>query len=118
MRILKALAAALLLLAIGVLSLYCATAPVGPVEGTASADRLRPGPYAVGHVEFELNDATHPTHANGSFAGAPRRALPATLWFPERAEGAHPLVVYSHGFMSMRSEAERNAEHLAAMASW
>ena len=114
MRVLKALAAALLLLAIGVFGLYCATAPAGPAEGSVSADRLRPGPHSVGRVELELRDTTRPTRANGSFPGAPSRTLPATLWFPERSDGAHPLVVYSHGFMSMRSEAERTAEHLAS----
>jgi predicted dienelactone hydrolase len=114
MRVLKALAAALLLLAIGMLSLYGATAPKGPQHGSASADRLRPGPHAVGRIELELSDATRPTRANGSFPGAPSRALPATLWFPESTNGAHPLVVYSHGFMSTRSEAEPTAEDLAS----
>jgi dienelactone hydrolase len=113
-RVLKAVAAAPLFLAVGVFSLYCATAPAGPTPGTASADRLRPGPHKVGRVELELTDATRPTRANGSFPGAPSRTLPATVWFPEGSDGAHPLVVYSHGFMSMRSEAERNAEHLAS----
>ena len=80
---LKALAAALLLLAV-VLSLYVAMAPAGPTEGTASAGRLRPGPHAVGRVDLELSDDTRPTRENGSFPGAPNRKLPATLWFPEQ----------------------------------
>ena len=114
MRILKGLGLALVLLAVGVLARYWATAPKGPEPGSVSADRLQPGPNPVGRLELDLDDATRPTRANGSFPGAPDRKLPATLWFPERADGAHPLVVYSHGFMSTRSEAERNAEHLAS----
>ena len=114
MRVLKVLTAALLLLAVGVFSLYRAMAPAGPARGSASANRLRPGRYAVGRAELELTDGTRPTRANGSFPGAPSRTLPATLWFPERSDDSHPFVVYSHGFMSMRSEAERNAEHLAS----
>ena len=42
MRVLKVLAVVLLLLAIGVLARYVATAPEGPTPGSASADRLRP----------------------------------------------------------------------------
>jgi dienelactone hydrolase len=114
MRVLKVLGAALVAVALVVIGLYVATAPKGPEPGSASADRLRPGRYAVGRVDLSLSDTKRPTHANGSFAGAASRALPATLWFPKDADGPHPLVVYSHGFMSTRNEAERNAEHLAS----
>ena len=114
MRFVKGIAAALLLVAVGALSLSCAMLPAGPARGTASADRLRPGPYAVGRVELELSDGTRPTRANGTFPGAPSRALPATLWFPKSSDAAHPLVVYSHGYMSTRGEAGRYAEHLAS----
>ena len=54
------------------------------------------------------------TAANGDFAGAPERTLEATLWVPRDADGPHPLVVYSHGFMSMRSGGRYIAEHLAS----
>ena len=85
---LKALAAALLLLAV-VLSLYVAMAPAGPTEGTASADRLRPGPHAVGRVELELSDGTRPTRANGSFPGAPSRDAPGDALVPGAARTVH-----------------------------
>ena len=117
MRILKALAAVLLLLAIGVFSLYLAKQARGPAWGTASAERLRPGPREVGRAERTLVDGTRPTRVNGDFTGAPSRTLETTLWFPVGANGPHPLVVYSHGFMSTRAEAERYATHLASYGS-
>jgi dienelactone hydrolase len=117
MRVMRALGALLLLLAIGVTALYFATEASGPAWGTVSADRLRPGPYEVGRAERTLVDGARPTPANGEFAGAPSRTLETTLWFPAGAGGAHPLVVYSHGFMSMRDEAERYAAHLASYGS-
>jgi len=113
-RALKVLLATLLLFAAGVVSLLHAKRAAGPGWATASADRLRAGPHRVGRAQRTLVDGTRPTRANGSFAGAPSRTLEAALWFPERAQGPHPLVVYSHGFMSTHAEAERYAEHLAS----
>jgi dienelactone hydrolase len=46
-------------------------------------------------------------------AGAPARTLEATP-LPDGKPGAHPLLVYSHGFMSMRSENVPLAELLAS----
>ena len=59
-------------------------------------------------------DRSRPTDANGDFAGAPERTLEATLWYPLEAPGAHPLLVYSHGFMSRRSENVPLAELMAS----
>ena len=114
MRALKLLLGLISLLAVGIFALYLSSAPQGPARGSASDSRLRPGPHAVGRVDRTLVDTSRATQANGDFAGAETRTLEATLWFPENADGAHPLVVYSHGFMSMRSEAVRYAEHLAS----
>ncbi len=114
MRVLKLLLAGFALIAAGLFAAWVITAPAGPSSLSASAERLRAGPHAVGEVDRTFVDASRPTPAHGDFSGAAARTLEATLWFPEDADGAHPLVVYSHGFMSMRSEAERYAADLAS----
>jgi predicted dienelactone hydrolase len=113
-RILQLLLAVFALIAASLFAAWVFTAPAGPPPLSASADRLRPGPHAVGKADRTLVDDSRPTPAHGDFSGAASRTLETTLWFPEDADGAHPLVVYSHGFMSMRSEAERYAEDLAS----
>jgi predicted dienelactone hydrolase len=113
-RALKLLLAVIALIAAGLFATWVFTAPAGPAHLSASADRLRPGPLAVASVDRTFVDGSRPTPAHGDFSGAPSRTLAATLWYPEKAGGAHPLVVYSHGFMSMRSEAERYARDLAS----
>jgi predicted dienelactone hydrolase len=65
-------------------------------------------------VDRTFVDRSRATDANGDFAGAPERTLEATLWYPEGAPGPHPLLVYSHGFMSMRSENVPLCELLAS----
>jgi len=114
LRTLKLLSAGFALLVAGLLSAYGLTRPIGPAELSASAERLRPGPHAVESVDRTLVDLSRPTPAHGDFSGTSSRTLETTLWFPEDAGGAHPLLVYSHGFMSMRSEAVLYAEHLAS----
>lgn len=90
------------------------TAPDALPEGSESAARLEPGPYAVESVEREWVDASRPTAANGEFGGAPTRSFRVVLWYPERAPGPHPLAVYSHGFVSSRHGGTYLAEHLAS----
>jgi predicted dienelactone hydrolase len=114
LRALRVLSSGLALLVAGLLSAYGLTRPTGPAELSTSAERLRPGPHAVGSVDRTLVDGSRPTPAHGDFSGASSRTLETTLWFPLDAGGAHPLLVYSHGFMSMRSEAVLVAEHLAS----
>jgi predicted dienelactone hydrolase len=114
MRISRALAALVALAALGLFAAYLMAAPAGPPAGSESALRLRGGPHAVGKLERTFVDAERPTRANGDYAGAPTRTLEGTLWFPLDDAAPHPLVVYSHGFMSMRSEASRYAEQLAS----
>jgi poly(3-hydroxybutyrate) depolymerase len=113
-RILKLVAALLAAVAGALAAAYLWHAPEGPPAGSESARRLRLGPHAVASAERSFVDATRATPAHGGFAGAPERRLEATLWFPAEDPTPHPLVVYSHGFMSMRSEAVRHAEHLAS----
>ena len=100
--------------AAGCASFVDGLSPQGPPAGSESALRLAPGPFAVVRREATLVDASRPTPANGSFAGAPTRTLATTLWAPESLAGSLPLVVYSHGFLSLRYEAAPLAEHLAS----
>jgi predicted dienelactone hydrolase len=86
----------------------------GPDAGSESARRLAPGPHLVASLERVFVDRSRPTAANGDFAGAPERTLTATLWYPDAAPGPHPLLVYSHGFMSRRTENVPLAELLAS----
>jgi len=86
-----------------------------PLPGdTESGRRLAAGPFAVASVELEWVDRSRPTAQNGDYAGAPERHLPVALWYPVAAPGRHPLLVYSHGFMSNRYGGRYLAEHLAS----
>jgi predicted dienelactone hydrolase len=113
-RVLKLLLALLAIAFAGLLSAYGLSRAPGPDPLSASAQRLRPGPLRVASAERTLVDASRPTPAHGDFAGASSRTLETTLWFPESSPGPHPLLVYSHGFMSWRREAERVARDLAS----
>jgi predicted dienelactone hydrolase len=92
-----------------------------PASGSESARRLALGPLPVGSSDHTFVDASRATDANGDFPGAPERRLEATLWYPLGKPGPHPFLVYSHGFMSMRSEnvplAELFASHGYVVAS-
>ena len=86
-----------------------------------SAAVLARGPFAVAHSYFELVDGSRPTPPNDSYAGAPSRTLQTNLWYPLAAEGAavaapgrHPVLLYSHGFMSWGTEGRYLDEHLAS----
>jgi dienelactone hydrolase len=68
----------------------------------------------VGHLELEWVDGSRPTAENGDYPGSTQRAFPVALWFPKRVAGEHPLLVYSHGFMSSRHGCTYLAEHLAS----
>jgi dienelactone hydrolase len=93
---------------------WAATQPEGLPQATESHARLAPGPHAIGRQELRWVDASRPTTPNADFAGAPSRELAVALWHPVDAPGPHPLVVYSHGFMSNRHGGAYLAEHLAS----
>jgi dienelactone hydrolase len=113
----KALKIALGILAVAGLALGAALVATAarPLPGdTESGRRLSAGPFAVGSVEREWVDSSRPTAPNGDYAGAPERRLPVALWYPVAAPGRHPLLVYSHGFMSNRYGGRYLAEHMAS----
>jgi predicted dienelactone hydrolase len=114
MRILRWLAGLVLVLSAVLGVAFLASAPEPPAAGSESARRLAPGPLPVGSSDHVFVDTSRPTDANGDFPGAQERRLEATLWYPAGKPGPHPLLVYSHGFMSMRRENVPLAELLAS----
>jgi predicted dienelactone hydrolase len=100
--------------AAGCASFVAGLSPQGPPAGTESARRLAPGPFEVVRRDATFVDASRSTPANGRYAGASTRTLATTVWAPESGAGPLPLVVYSHGFLSLREEAAPLAEHLAS----
>jgi hypothetical protein len=70
------------------------------------------GPFRVAERDDVFVDPRRPVVRAGG-APAPRRLL-TRLWFPRDAGGTHPLVVYSHGFMSTRDGGAYLAETLAS----
>ena len=96
-----------------------------------SAAVLQPGPFGVGVTTMLFEDTSRPTMANGTFPGAPTRKLVTEIWYPTdpdvsatppaRRDAAlaqngrpYPLVIYSHGFMSVRTGGAYLARHLAS----
>lgn len=102
-----------ILLLVGVVAV-AVTGPESPPDDSLSARWLQPGPYAVGQEEFLFIDNTRATAANRDYAGAAERTLPATLWYPQQSSGPYPLIVYSHGFTSSRSETSYLLDHLTS----
>jgi len=87
-----------------------------PFPGASvSGKRLSPGPFEVGLYEEEFIDRDRPTQANGAYGGADRRSLPTSVWYPLGGEvGARPLLLFSHGFTSLRGNGRYLGEHLAS----
>jgi dienelactone hydrolase len=112
--LLIAVALIVALFAVGLGVAWIRTTPAALPEGSESAARLAPGPHSVGNVELEWVDASRATAANGSYPGSPERSFPVAIWYPEGAQGKHPLAVYSHGFVSSRHGGAYLAEHLAS----
>jgi predicted dienelactone hydrolase len=93
---------------------YVLTNPEMPPSGSSSARWLQPGPYNVEEVDMVFVDNTRPTMANNDYPGAPERTFNTTLWYPVGAQGPHPLVLHSHGFVSFRGDLSSLAELLAS----
>jgi predicted dienelactone hydrolase len=113
-QIARILAVLALGLAVFVAGVFVSSAARPPPAGSESARRIEPGPLPAASSDHRFVDRARPTAANGDFAGAPERTLEATLWYPAADPSSHPLLVYSHGFMSMRSENVPLAELLAS----
>jgi predicted dienelactone hydrolase len=89
-------------------------------SGEQSQKMFQTGPYGVQLELFEVEDKSRKTPANGSYSGSSSRRLNGKLWRPYASsgqklpEGNFPLVIYSHGFMSMHQEGAYLAEFLAS----
>jgi predicted dienelactone hydrolase len=90
-------------------------------ESLESAGRLQNGPYAVSSFDVTLEDSTRPSQPHGEFEGADSRTLKTRIWYPSDllregrpASEPLPLLIYSHGFMSMRTGGAYMAEHMAS----
>lgn len=99
---------------LGLAIAYVATQPQRPPAGSASAMWLVPGPYAVAEVDLTFTDPSRPTSANGDYPGSASRQFVTTMWYPDETDGDYPLIIYSHGFMSNRTEGDYIARNLAS----
>ena len=105
--------------------------PIPTVAPLTSAQVLQPGPFAVGGTTMTFVDTSRPTMPNHTFPGAPSRTLVTEVWYPidpqssttspetrnaplARSGAPYPLVIYSHGFMSIRVGGAYLARHLAS----
>lgn len=83
--------------------------------GSESEVRLAAGPWSVARLDEVFVDRDRPTQANGDYPGDDERVLDGNVWYPFEAEaGPRPLLVFSHGFTSARSNGAYLAEHLAS----
>lgn len=114
----------------GLLCLACALA-VGPdTVFAATSAPLQPGPYAIGKENFRLIDRHRTTAAHNGDPEIMQRVLETSVWYPAqnrpfewlrpgprplaRQACRAPLVIYSHGFMSFRSNGAYLARYLAS----
>lgn len=82
--------------------------------GSVSAQRIEPGPWTVSVFEETFVDRRRPTPSNGEVPARPERVLAGSVWYPAEAQaGRGPLLVFSHGFTSLRHSGRYLAEHLA-----
>lgn len=88
------------------------------------ADYSKPGPHAVGSVEVTFQDESRPIAQSERHPAAPSRALVTTIYYPAQASagamaklaqgGPFPMLMYSHGYSSSRSEATATANRAAS----
>ncbi|WP_159931154.1 CocE/NonD family hydrolase [Oceanicoccus sp. KOV_DT_Chl] len=106
------------LLIIGAIIFITGKQPEPFVADSKSAEILKSGPYAVGSYTENLADNYRGTQANGDVMGMDIRNLDTVIWYPEQqgkiAPGQHPLIIYSHGFMSMKEGGAHIGQHLAS----
>lgn len=87
-------------------------------ESSVSAVMLAPGKYQVDSHSEVLTDNYRGTQANGDVMNRDVRQLDTVVWYPsekgEVAAGQHPLIIYSHGFSSMKEGGAHIGQHLAS----
>ena len=113
-KIAQGLSALAVLVISGLTAAYVITAPQAPAAGSASAQWLESGPYETASIDTLFVDSSRPTAANRDYPGARDRSLATTIWYPQSADGEHPLIIHSHGFTSTRTNMSYVAELLAS----
>ena len=93
---------------------YVATSPEPPTPESASARWLKSGSYRVSQRDYVFVDEQRPTSSNKEYQGDSHRTLKTTIWYPKSDQESHPLVIYSHGFMSSRTGGSYLTEYLAS----
>ena len=89
--------------------------PQAFAEDSESASHLLPGSFIIHSHDEVFIDNSRASQAHGEFAGSSNRRLDATVWHPaDNSAGPYPLIVYSHGFSSMREGGAYLAEYLAS----
>ncbi|WOJ97634.1 hypothetical protein R0137_03445 [Congregibacter brevis] len=113
--LLKILASLGVLLALLALYVTFSHQPEDFPAGSESEARLAAGPWSVASFAEVFVDRDRPTPPNGDYLGDDSRSLDGNVWYPFEAEaGPRPLLVFSHGFTSSRSNGTYLAEHLAS----
>jgi predicted dienelactone hydrolase len=112
---------AILVVAAGLLYFRYGQMPPPLPDGLESAALLERGPHRVASMDITLEDRSRAIAPHGDFPESPSRVLETRIWYPAdmlsnpgMAALPHPLLVYSHGFMSQRSAAAYKAEHLVS----
>lgn len=113
-KILKGLAGLLVFPIVLAIAVFVATSPARPPAASNSARYLASGPFPVASADFLFVDESRPTNANRGVPGKSQRSFPTTIWYPDEIDGAHPLIVHSHGIVSSRSELAYLMEHMAS----
>jgi predicted dienelactone hydrolase len=118
-KILLALIAFLVLvLAVGFILNKFSKIPAPFLENSQSAFWSENGKYKVSVMDFNLRDETRETQAHEyftQFEGLPYRQFETTVWFPQSEEKErHPLIIYSHAFMSDRGDIQYILQHLSS----
>lgn len=77
-------------------------------ENSVSERMLDGGIYRAGSLDVQMIDTSRPTARHGKYPGATSRRLVTTIWYPaveqdDVAPGAHPLIIFCHGFLSSRA---------------
>lgn len=85
------------------------------------------GPYGVGVRTLEMVDTSRPTEPNREFEGSPQREMTVDVWYPtaagsvdgserplEAAEAPYPLIIFVHGYSSIRNQSASYLQHLAS----
>ena len=77
-----------------------------------TAEVAAAGPFEVSDQIVTFIDDTRSTPAYNTYTGAESRTLKTRIWAPV-GNGPFPLVIYSHGFMSLQQENEVLCGYLA-----